>query len=107
MSTDFARTHARNDDIDTSHDAAESAESISKRHKAIVYASLKLHGPQTSQEIADQTGLEHAQTWRRVSDLRNDGTIIDSGERRPNKSGRSAAVWKLAPVQLALFEGNT
>jgi predicted ArsR family transcriptional regulator len=106
MSTDFAHTHARGDDIDTSHDAAESAESLSTRHKAIVYASLKTHGPQTSQEIADRTGLEHAQAWRRVSDLRNDGTICDSGERRPNKSGRQAAVWKLVPVQLALFGGS-
>jgi predicted ArsR family transcriptional regulator len=106
MSTDFARTHARGDDLDTSHDAAESAESISKRHKAIVYAALKMHGPLTSEEIAAKTRLEHAQTWRRVSDLRNDGEVIDSGERRPNKSGRQAAVWKLAPVQLALFGGN-
>lgn len=106
MNTDFARTHARTADIDTSHDAAESAESTATRHKAMVYAALKMHGPQTSEQIADRTGLQHAQAWRRVSDLRNDGEVIDSGERRPNKSGRQAAVWRLAPVQLALFEGN-
>lgn len=101
---DFATTHARTDDVDTSHKAAERAESTAMQHKARVYAALKL-GAFTSQQIAQITGLEYLQVVRRVSDLRNEGAIVDSGERRPTISGRLAAVWKLKPAQLEMFVG--
>jgi biotin operon repressor len=32
---------------------------------------------------------------KRISDLRSDGVVIDSGERRLTRTGRKAAVWKL------------
>lgn len=99
--TEFSRTHARADEIDTSHDAASSAQSMAKRHKARVYAALKSGVPQTSEELARRTGLHHSQVWRRVSDLRNDGSVIDTGQRRLNRSGRQAAVWALAPNHIA------
>ncbi len=99
--TDFAREHAHADDIDTSHAAAVRAEGMAARHKEIVYAALKA-GPLSSQQIAAATGLEYLQVVRRVSDLRNDGLVIDSGSRRLTKSGRHAAVWKLKAVQLDL-----
>ena len=88
----FARTHARRGDIDTSHDAAETIEDMATQHKARVYSAL-VSGPKTSQELASHTGLEYLQVVRRVSDLKNDGAIADSGARRPTKSGRQAAVW--------------
>ena len=103
---DFAHTHAHTDDIQTSFDAAASVESTAKQHKAIVYAALVRIGPLSSEQIAKVTGLEHAQAWRRVSDLKNDGVIIDSGERRTNKSGRLAAVWRVAPAQLDMIEAG-
>ena len=103
---DFAHTHTHADDIETPFDAATSIESTAKQHKAVVYAALVRIGPLSSEQIAKVTGLEHAQTWRRVSDLKNDGAIIDSGERRTNKSGRLAAVWRVSPVQLDMLEAD-
>jgi predicted ArsR family transcriptional regulator len=41
------------------------------------------------------TGLDPLQVMKRVSDLRNEDAVIDSGDRRQTKSGRPAAVWKL------------
>ena len=102
--TDFARDHARTADIDTSHTSAERAESMAVRHKLAIYAVLKTDGSQTSDEIARKVGLLPHQVIKRVSDLRNEGSVIDSGERRPTRTGRPAAVWKLAPVQLKLRE---
>jgi predicted ArsR family transcriptional regulator len=99
--SDFAREHAHQDDIDTSHAAAERAESMADRHKALVYAALKT-GPLASEQIARITGLNALQVMKRISDLRNEDAVIDSGERRPTVSGRMAAVWKLKPMQLAL-----
>lgn len=91
---DFTTTHARDSDIDTSYWAAESAEEMARVHKAIVLEALKKYGPMTSQEITYVTDLDHAQTWRRVSDLKNAGLIVDTGERRLNSSKRKAAVWQ-------------
>ena len=102
--TDFAREHARSDDIDTSHVSAERAESMAARHKLAIYAAIKADGPQTSDEIARKVGLLPHQVIKRVSDLRNENAVIDSGERRQTRTGRPAAVWKLAPVQLKLLE---
>jgi hypothetical protein len=101
--TDFAREHAHSDDIDTSHIAAGRAEGLAAQHKAMVYAALVGRGPLSSQQIAAATGLEYLQVVRRVSDLRNENVVIDSGDRLPTKAGRKAAVWKLAPVQLDLL----
>jgi len=102
--TDFAREHARKDNIDTSHVSAERAETMAARHKMAIYAVLKTDGPQTSDEIAAKIGLLPHQVIKRVSDLRNERAVIDSGERRQTRTGRPAAVWKLAPVQLDLLE---
>jgi predicted ArsR family transcriptional regulator len=102
--TDFAREHARNDNIDTSHVSAERAESMAERHKGAIYAVLKADGPQTSDEIARKVGLLPHQVIKRVSDLRNENAVVDSGERRQTRTGRPAAVWKVAPLLTDLLE---
>ena len=102
--SDFAREHARTDDLDTSHTAAERAESMASAHKMAIYAALVTDGPQTSDEIARKVGLLPHQVIKRVSDLRNEGAVVDSGERRATRAGRPAAVWKLKPVQLDMLE---
>jgi predicted HTH transcriptional regulator len=84
---------ARNTDPDTSKYAAESAATRAKRHKRITLTAIIENGPSTSEEIAAMTSLTHAQAWRRVSDLKNDGKIFDTGVRRRNHSGRMAIVW--------------
>lgn len=102
--TDFAREHAHGDDIDTSHIAAERAEGLAAKHKALVYAVLHQNGPLASEQIAAKTGLDPLQVMKRISDLRNENAVVDSGERRQTRTGRPAAVWKLAPVQLELLD---
>ena len=92
--SEFRRKHARKTDIETSKAAAGSAEKPSTVQKQKIIAALKISGPRTSEELAEITGLSHAQTWRRVSDLKNDKLVVDTDERRKNESGRLAAVWR-------------
>lgn len=99
----FAREHAHADDIETSHIAAARAEGLAARHRALVYATLREHGPLASEQIASMTGLDTLQVMKRVSDLRNDGAVVDSGDRRMTRTGRAAAVWMIKPVQLDLL----
>jgi predicted ArsR family transcriptional regulator len=101
---DFARTHARTDNIDTSHAAAARTESMASKQTAMIHKALDRYGPQTSDEIANRVDLLPHQVIKRVSDLRNSGTVIDSGERRPTRTGRLAAVWRVAPVQLDIID---
>jgi predicted ArsR family transcriptional regulator len=99
---DFAQLHARADDIDTSKMAARLAEPNALRHKGIILKALETHGPMTSEEIAKMTGLTLWQCGRRVPDLRSEGFVVDTGDRRRNDSGREAAVWGLAKDQIEL-----
>jgi predicted ArsR family transcriptional regulator len=101
--TDFAREHARTDDMDTSHISAEMAEDMASRQKKMIYAALVNDGPQTSDEVARNIGLLPHQVIKRMSDLRNEGAVIDSGDRRRTRTGRPAAVWKLKPKQIDLL----
>ena len=99
--TDFARTHARADDLDTSQSSAARAETMAHRQKAAIYACLKAHGPQTSDQIAQKVALLPHQVIKRVSDLRAADAIVDTGERRRTRTGRPAAVWKIKPSEAA------
>tara|TARA_R110000772_G_scaffold25515_2_gene66467 strand:+ start:2631 stop:2951 length:321 start_codon:yes stop_codon:yes gene_type:complete len=103
---DFATTNAHADDIETSVDAAASAESMATKHKDAIHSWLKRVGPQSSEQIAIGVGLNALQVMKRVSDLRNDGVVIDSGERRLTETGRKAAVWKIAPLQIDMLEAG-
>ncbi len=91
----FSKKHARRGDPSTSHKAANEIENSAKQIKAIVLSALKRHGAMTSEEIAEATGLTHPQVWRRTSDLKNEFSIIDSGQRRLNTSGKDAIVWRV------------
>lgn len=95
--TDFAKTHAHADDIDTSHIAAERAGGLAGRHRNLVQRALKDHGPQTAENISRRVGLDTLQVMKRISDLRDAGIVIDSGERGRTRAGRPCAVWALAP----------
>ena len=99
--TEFARTHARADDIDTSQASAARAETMAQRQAAAVYACLQVYGPQTSDQIAQHINLLPHQVIKRVSDLRNSNAIVDTGERRRTRTGRPAAVWQIKPSEAA------
>jgi predicted ArsR family transcriptional regulator len=107
MSDTWVRDHARTSDPDTSFSAAASVEGIAPRHMKVCFAALAASaGGLTSQEIADATGLDHWAVTRRVADLKNAGSVEDSGVRRKNRSGRSAAVWRVVSKQLEMFEND-
>jgi predicted ArsR family transcriptional regulator len=97
--SDFVNTHSHSGDIDTSRASAEMAESMAARHKALVIGALVKLGPLSSEQIANAVGLDTLQVMKRISDLRNDGKVVDSGDRRQTKTGRMAAVWKLKAAE--------
>jgi predicted ArsR family transcriptional regulator len=82
---------------DTSKAAAESM----KPSKAILRAAvLNLLYPAlcvTADEAADILGIDKLSIRPRFSELREEGLIVDTGDRRRNDSGRKAIVWRLAP----------
>jgi len=92
---EWANRHTRKTDPDTSRDAALSARDLAKSHCGILYRTLlRLAVPLTSGELATAAGLDHAQAWRRMSDLKRKGLIHDSGMKGTNPNGRSAIKWE-------------
>ena len=56
--------------------------------------ALNDNGPMTADEIAARLGASVLSIRPRVTELRKEGLIEPTGERRPNRSGRSANVWR-------------
>ncbi len=89
-------THAHHSDPDTSHDAARAAQGLVEQRKAAIAAMLLFYGPLTSAEIAGHCDdLDYHEVARRISDLKRDGKVIDTGTRRASPGGRKAAVWQI------------
>jgi len=89
------RSHARRRDPETSHAAAESVTRSAKALMEVIWRSLATLGPATFSELADRTGLEPQQVWKRLSDLRDEERIEPSGLTRPGRSGRRQTVWRV------------
>ena len=86
---------ARTTDPDTSHAAGDQ---LSKSNRETMcgrlLAQIRLR-PLTAEQAAEAAGYAPQDgAWKRVSDLRNAGLVVDSGLRRPGRSGRSQIVWK-------------
>ncbi len=96
MLQDFAQTHARTTDPETSHEAAERALEFALGHADRIHACLQAHGPQTKDEIADRTGLSPVQVDRRLPDLRKAGRAFPTGDVRQSHAGRAERVWSAA-----------
>lgn len=82
---------ARATDPGTSHAAAASMRDTSKSHRAELLVAYRMH-PQglTDEEACDWTGISGG--WKRCSELRAAGLIVDTGKTRPGKSGRLQSV---------------
>lgn len=50
----------------------------------------------TCDEVEVQLDLRHQTASARIRELRSEGRIYDTGERRPTRSGRPAIVWKVS-----------
>ena len=93
-----ARKAARTTDVQTSHDAAESMESVAgKQHRAILH---ELNRPyffsrrcMSAEELEDELGYS---VWRRMSELERAGLIERTDEKHKNRSGRMAYKYRAA-----------
>jgi DNA-binding MarR family transcriptional regulator len=89
------RNHYRRTDPETSREAAESLDLPAL--EKVVLDAIKKHGPSTTTEIAEATGLDLVSVSPRPARLCAKGLVRDSGEKRvpPGKTRRSI-VWELA-----------
>ena len=81
---------------DTSKAAAEATRPHAAEIRAVVFAYIRDQGERgtTDEEICAALGPDRRDSLRpRRVELRDSGHIRDSGQRRPTRSGRSAAVW--------------
>jgi predicted ArsR family transcriptional regulator len=81
-------------ELTTSKAAAESVAGGSAAARARVFRIIA-RSPATADEVAAALGLSVLYVRPRVSELREAGQIVPSGDRRPNDSGRMAAVWRI------------
>jgi DNA-binding MarR family transcriptional regulator len=77
----------------TSHEAAKSVEKDVTRIAKRVLDAIK-HEPRACFEIEEDLDLSHQTASARITQLRKDGLIEDSGDRRPTASNRRAIVWR-------------
>ena len=81
----------------TSVDAADAIADRAPTLRNATHVALEAVGSLglTADEVADVLGLSILSIRPRVTELSRLGKIEDSGERRKNKSGKSAIVWRL------------
>lgn len=81
---------------DTSRGAARTMVPSAAIIRTRVLACLRASPiPLTADEITECLGLDPFTVRPRISELRNDGKIRDSGQRRPGHRGRSQAAWEV------------
>ena len=78
---------------DTSRAAAQAVSA--PRLRQLCLDQLRLYGPLSADECAEQMGRDKLSIRPRFSELRNLGKVQDSGRRCANDSGRNAIVWEL------------
>ncbi len=87
-----AEHHARRDDPQTSHQAAEEHESVNGWHCRTILTVLRAAGiPLAAEEIADATeDMDTVAVAKRFCDLLRANQIERTAERHTNRSGRQA-----------------
>jgi DNA-binding MarR family transcriptional regulator len=81
--------------VDTSIAASEALAPKLGNLQSMALSALKdagLHG-YTADELADRLKMDRYSIQPRTSELKQKGLIRDSGQRRPNCSGKLAIVW--------------
>lgn len=74
--------HARRSDSDTSHEAAKSIRGRPASDlEMIVVETLIAHGPLTSRQVAEKTGVDHQSITPRFAPLRRQNRIRNTGKR--------------------------
>ena len=86
---------ARTTDPETSHAAARSMTGTASEHHERILGALEVHGDLTSEQIADRCGLRMEQVCRRMKELERSGKAEPTSERRRNRNGATARVWRV------------
>lgn len=89
---------------DTSHAAAAEIAAATPRLRGLALAIVEKSNGLTADEVAGKLGLSILSIRPRITELARLGKVRDSGQRRPNASGRSAIVW--SPVFPARIKGQ-
>lgn len=82
--------------IDTRTAARPTESDASRLRDQVVQALATVTDGLTADECAKKIGQSALAVRPRMSELKNDGKIVDSGIRRLNASGKRAAVMRLA-----------
>ena len=91
------RHPARRVDPDTSHESAHAIRDTLGERQSSVFAFVARHPAGViAAEVDEACGRG---SWKRLSELRDAGLILDSGERRVAPSGRRQIVWRLQPKE--------
>ena len=84
--------NVRNDDPDTSYAAAGAiAAKLGKLHDKILKAIFAAGGA-TPYELIVATGVIYNTVWRRLSELKKMGLVVNTTDRRPNDRGFNETV---------------
>lgn len=86
---------ARSTDPTTSHTAARSMRTSAAEHRKRILGVLNDHGDLTPEQIGDRCGLGSVQVCRRMAELERLGKAEPTGERRRNRNGSPARVWRI------------
>ena len=92
---------ARNNDPETSHEAAKDVSVRASAHRLLAMQTLDRHGALTDHELAARTGLQHNSIGKRRKDCQDAGMVerlLDADGnsiKRPAPSGSKALVWTL------------
>lgn len=94
-----AVTRTRHDAPQTSHDAADTAKLRVGTLRYDVHRSIRFAGIEgrTDDELEEILVKSHQSVSAARNTLANDGLIVDSGVRRPTRTGNDAIVWIIAP----------
>ena len=102
LAIDFAKTHARRSDPQTSKAAARSMlETASAQRERIYWSLLRKGSPLTADEIAEREGMTMEQVCRRLPELcdpKKDGRVERMAETRPTRRGSQAHLYRLRPT---------
>lgn len=82
----------------TSREAALAMNSEAGILRERCMGALRRRGPLTADEIADELGRSVLAVRPRLSELKRDGRVVDTGDRRMNASGKRAAVLALSEL---------
>lgn len=79
-------------------DFEDSGQKMSIQDK--IYKSMLINGSGNYEKIAADAGLKEAQVWKRLSELRDQGKIMDTGTTSALSSGKQGIVWATTEVKL-------